>query len=280
MRRRTIGVARVRDQRQPCGAVFFSSEFGAAQSRRGRQAVSGNVGKIDSGAFKNRAVFQPQAAPRPQRALPSFFGKNTAVNFGKRRAQCVLQRGEISARFFGIHAVIFTAPPQKNPQTVYNAGVIRAAAIIDFAKARAGIFARGMCMGAADLVPGVSGGTIAFITGIYGRLLAAVGAFSSPPLFADLLRFNIGAAWRRCDGNFLLALAAGILSAVALLGNFTSLFTARTRPFVAGVFLRLGCGFGKSGGGAVAKSKTATCCGGRLRRGGGAGGGITAAGCC
>ncbi|MBE8158794.1 MAG: DUF368 domain-containing protein, partial [Betaproteobacteria bacterium] len=101
---------------------------------------------------------------------------------------------------------------------MYNAGVIRAA-IINFAKARAGIFARGVCMGAADLVPGVSGGTVAFITGIYGRLLVAVGAFSSPPLFADVLRLDFASAWRRCDGGFLLALAAGILSAVALLGN-------------------------------------------------------------
>ena len=40
----------------------------------------------------------------------------------------------------------------------------------------AGIFLRGMAMGAADIVPGVSGGTIAFITGIYFRLLEAISA--------------------------------------------------------------------------------------------------------
>lgn len=74
-------------------------------------------------------------------------------------------------------------------------------------------------MGAADLVPGVSGGTVAFITGIYGRLVAALAAFSSPPLFADLLRADFGSAWRRGDCGFLSTLAAGILSAVLLLGN-------------------------------------------------------------
>ncbi|WVM89336.1 DUF368 domain-containing protein [Halopseudomonas pachastrellae] len=38
------------------------------------------------------------------------------------------------------------------------------------------IFLRGVAMGAADVVPGVSGGTIAFISGIYDRLLAAIAA--------------------------------------------------------------------------------------------------------
>ncbi|NIS04168.1 MAG: DUF368 domain-containing protein, partial [Gammaproteobacteria bacterium] len=44
-------------------------------------------------------------------------------------------------------------------------------------KASLGIFARGLCMGAADVVPGVSGGTMALILGIYQRLLEAVRAF-------------------------------------------------------------------------------------------------------
>ncbi|MDM5147731.1 DUF368 domain-containing protein [Candidatus Persebacteraceae bacterium Df01] len=79
-----------------------------------------------------------------------------------------------------------------------------------------GIFLRGICMGAADLVPGVSGGTVAFITGIYQRLLAAISAFSSAALWRELLRFNISGTWQLADGKFLLALGAGILSAVVL----------------------------------------------------------------
>ena len=39
-----------------------------------------------------------------------------------------------------------------------------------------GIYLRGIAMGAADLVPGVSGGTVALITGIYGRLISAIAS--------------------------------------------------------------------------------------------------------
>ena len=39
-----------------------------------------------------------------------------------------------------------------------------------------GVFLRGLLMGAADIVPGVSGGTMAFITGIYDTLLASIRA--------------------------------------------------------------------------------------------------------
>ena len=81
------------------------------------------------------------------------------------------------------------------------------------------VYIRGFCMGVADLIPGVSGGTIAFITGIYGRLLAAISAFSTPLLWRKLWRRKIAEAWRLADGGFLLVLAAGILSAVLILGD-------------------------------------------------------------
>lgn len=82
-----------------------------------------------------------------------------------------------------------------------------------------GIFLRGMCMGAADLVPGVSGGTIAFISGIYQRLLAALAAFSAPALWRALARAQLRHCWRLADGAFLLALLAGILCAIVLLSG-------------------------------------------------------------
>lgn len=82
----------------------------------------------------------------------------------------------------------------------------------------AGIFIRGVAMGAADVVPGVSGGTIAFITGIYFRLLGAIGALPS----AFFLSF-VGGHWRRfwheIDGTFLVTLLAGILVSIATLAN-------------------------------------------------------------
>ena len=91
--------------------------------------------------------------------------------------------------------------------------------IIIFLKSYAGIFARGVCMGIADLIPGVSGGTIAFISGIYSRLLAAIGAFSSPSMFAELFKLQLSAMWRRADGAFLVSLFAGIAVAVVVFGD-------------------------------------------------------------
>ena len=84
------------------------------------------------------------------------------------------------------------------------------------------IFLKGMAMGAADVVPGVSGGTIAFITGIYERFLRALKSFT-PALFPLLKREGVAAVWRRVDGNFLLALFGGILFSIAALSHVISL---------------------------------------------------------
>ena len=77
----------------------------------------------------------------------------------------------------------------------------------------AGVFARGLAMGAADIVPGVSGGTIALITGIYERLLSAIVSADSDALSMALSgRWN--AVWHRIDGGFLSILLLGILTAI------------------------------------------------------------------
>ena len=80
------------------------------------------------------------------------------------------------------------------------------------------IFLRGVAMGAADVVPGVSGGTIAFISGIYDRLLAAIAA-STPDKLIWLLRGRIAETWRAVDGAFLATLLAGILCSIASLAR-------------------------------------------------------------
>lgn len=85
----------------------------------------------------------------------------------------------------------------------------------------ASVFLRGMAMGAADIVPGVSGGTIAFITGIYFRLLAAINAVPVA-LFRDLAKGRVRAFWQACDGTFLSALLAGILVSVVTLASAIS----------------------------------------------------------
>jgi len=63
-------------------------------------------------------------------------------------------------------------------------------------------------MGAADIVPGVSGGTIALIAGIYEEFINALKSFSSALLV--LKNEGIAAAWKHINGNFLVALFGGI----------------------------------------------------------------------
>lgn len=75
---------------------------------------------------------------------------------------------------------------------------------------------KGMGMGAADVVPGVSGGTIAFITGIYEELLSSIAAIK-PSLIRTIGKEGVGAAWKAINGNFLVAVFAGIgISIVSL----------------------------------------------------------------
>jgi putative membrane protein len=81
-----------------------------------------------------------------------------------------------------------------------------------------GVYLRGALMGAADIVPGVSGGTMAFITGIYDRLLAALRCLDLAAL-RMLLRGQWRSAWQHVDGNFLAALLAGILTSVVTLAR-------------------------------------------------------------
>ncbi|MFP4488623.1 MAG: DUF368 domain-containing protein [Bacteroidales bacterium] len=75
------------------------------------------------------------------------------------------------------------------------------------------LFFKGMGMGAADVVPGVSGGTIAFITGIYEELIRSIKSVNLQALKL-LFRFKPVLFWKKINGNFLLALFAGILFSV------------------------------------------------------------------
>lgn len=84
-----------------------------------------------------------------------------------------------------------------------------------------GVFLRGMLMGAADIVPGVSGGTIAFITGIYDNLLGSIRAFDLAFL-GRLFKGDIKGAWQHVNGGFLLALLAGIATSILSLARLIS----------------------------------------------------------
>ncbi|WP_027136847.1 DUF368 domain-containing protein [Gaetbulibacter saemankumensis] len=69
---------------------------------------------------------------------------------------------------------------------------------------------KGLAMGAADAVPGVSGGTIAFISGIYEELISTISNIK-PSLLKTLFKDDILAFWKAVNGNFILALLTGIV---------------------------------------------------------------------
>ncbi|MBW6533637.1 MAG: DUF368 domain-containing protein [Mariniphaga sp.] len=68
---------------------------------------------------------------------------------------------------------------------------------------------KGMGMGAADVVPGVSGGTIAFITGIYEELIDSIKSVNLNALKL-LFSFKLTAFWKAINGNFLISVFLGI----------------------------------------------------------------------
>ncbi len=68
---------------------------------------------------------------------------------------------------------------------------------------------RGCAMGAADVVPGVSGGTIAFITGIYEELINSIKNIDLQALKL-LFSFRFADFWKKINGNFLISVVAGI----------------------------------------------------------------------
>lgn len=76
-----------------------------------------------------------------------------------------------------------------------------------------GVAFKGACMGAADVIPGVSGGTIAFLMGIYEELLNSIKSVNGEALKL-LFTGKISAFWKHINGSFLLSLGAGILFSV------------------------------------------------------------------
>ncbi|MDN6292637.1 MAG: DUF368 domain-containing protein [Tetragenococcus halophilus] len=72
-----------------------------------------------------------------------------------------------------------------------------------------GISVKGVAMGAADVIPGVSGGTIAFITGIYEELITSISGVNLG-LFKTLKNEGVKTFWTKLNGNFLLSLLIGI----------------------------------------------------------------------
>jgi len=93
---------------------------------------------------------------------------------------------------------------------------------------------KGVAMGASDVIPGVSGGTIAFITGIYERLINAIKGvnFNSLKL---LFTGKIKAFWKAIDGTFLVFLIAGIATSFLSLAKLIT-YLLENQPVLVWAF--------------------------------------------
>ncbi|MCE7995805.1 MAG: DUF368 domain-containing protein [Roseivirga sp.] len=80
------------------------------------------------------------------------------------------------------------------------------------------LYLKGIAMGSADVVPGVSGGTIAFITGIYEQLLNSIKSIDLEA-FGLLRKFKIKELWAHINGTFLAALGLGIATSIFTLAK-------------------------------------------------------------
>ena len=77
---------------------------------------------------------------------------------------------------------------------------------------------KGICMGAADVIPGVSGGTIAFMTGIYEELVGSINAINGTAVKLFFTgRFR--QFWKHINGNFLFSLVLGIMISILSLAK-------------------------------------------------------------
>jgi putative membrane protein len=102
-------------------------------------------------------------------------------------------------------AVTTTPPPQKSKRTLRD---------------YLGLVLRGVAMGASDIVPGVSGGTMALILGIYEELVDSIRMIGQPEFFRAALKFRIKDALAILNWEFMLAVTIGIGLAILTLSHF------------------------------------------------------------
>ena len=105
-------------------------------------------------------------------------------------------------------------------------------------RARILLLLKGMAMGAADVVPGVSGGTVAFITGIYDELIDTLKSLS-PEKLLILKREGIVRFWEAINGTFLLTLFGGILLSVFSMARIISQLLETYPPILWSFFFGL-----------------------------------------
>ena len=100
-----------------------------------------------------------------------------------------------------------------------------------------GILVRGAAMGMAELVPGISGGTIAFVTGIYRELVSSLAAFTPTSLLWAVS--DPGRFWRHHNLGFLVCLGCGMLASVLVFARLVGAAIESTPTLVWGFFFGL-----------------------------------------
>ena len=100
------------------------------------------------------------------------------------------------------------------------------------------LFFKGVFMGIADAMPGVSGGTIALLVGIYEELIGSISNFNIN-LFRNLKKKGIKYCWNKINGNFLLSLISGVLLSLVSFVKIFSILIEKYPLFIWSFFLGL-----------------------------------------
>jgi len=100
------------------------------------------------------------------------------------------------------------------------------------------LFLKGLAMGAANVIPGVSGGTIALITGIYTRLIDAIRRFDVTAA-RRLLAGDIAGVWTHVDGRWLVTVLAGIAVSIVTLARLFEFLLERHERWTMAFFFGL-----------------------------------------
>ncbi|MCB0489471.1 MAG: DUF368 domain-containing protein [Cyclobacteriaceae bacterium] len=87
------------------------------------------------------------------------------------------------------------------------------------------LYIKGIGMGGADVIPGVSGGTIAFITGIYEELIESIKNIDADAL-AYLKKFDFSSFWKKINGSFLIAVFTGVITSLLSLAKLMGFLLA------------------------------------------------------
>lgn len=106
-------------------------------------------------------------------------------------------------------------------------------------RAVASSFFAGLAMGTSDLIPGVSGGTVALIVGVYQRLIGSIASLTSPTTLRLLRSRSWGEVWSQVNGGFLLTLGLGMATAIFGFAGVVAWLLERHAVATNAVFLGL-----------------------------------------